>query len=70
MHDVVSHTTQLQVKEALSTNINQLSITTNPNTDILRMIQSELEHISQRIDTLETFMLKMNGKLEGMKQKM
>ena len=62
--NLVPNTTQIQIKEALPTNISQLSITTNPNSDVLRKIQLELEHMSQRFDTLETFTHKMNEKLE------
>ena len=64
IHDVVAHTTHLLVKEALPKNFNQLLIATNPNSDVLHMIQSERVHLSQRIDTLEKITLKMNEKLE------
>ena len=62
-HNVVPYTTKIHVKEDLPEIINQIS-TTNPNFDVLCMIHEKLEHISQRIDTLEKFTLKMNQKLE------
>ena len=65
VHIVVQHALKIDVKKALSDNINELATTTNPIHDSLQIIQLELEHISQKVDALEKIALKINGKPEN-----
>jgi hypothetical protein len=64
VHNDVQNALKIDVKEALSDNINKLSTTTNPNSDVLQIIQIKLENMSQKVDVLEKFALKMNGNPE------
>ena len=60
----IKNTTDFHVKAALSENIDYNSKTTNPIASVLRIIQSELEHITQRVEAIEHFILKSNVKTE------
>ena len=64
IHNVVPYTTKIQITEVFSANMNHFSTPSNPNSEVLQRIKSELENISRRIDSLEKFTLKMNDRLE------
>ena len=61
-HTGTQHITYVKSKEELSENVSHVTMTTNPNYDVLRMMQSEIERISQ--EAIENFALKINEKKE------
>ena len=55
IHDSGQHTSEIYVKAAIRHNINQCLTKGNPNSDVLCIILSELERISEKVDALEKF---------------
>ena len=58
IHDAAQHTSEIHVKTVIRHNINQCLTKGNPNSDVLCIILTELELISEKVDALEKIISK------------